>query len=33
MSEVPTISLRDFDQRRPEIIEELMDASMNVGFL
>lgn len=29
---VPTISLHDFDSRRDEIIQELMDASMNVGF-
>lgn len=33
MSAVPSISLRDFDVRRDEIISELMDASMNVGFL
>lgn len=30
---VPCISLHDFDKRRDEIIKELMDASMNVGFL
>lgn len=30
---VPCISLHDFDDRRDEIIKELMDASMNVGFL
>ncbi|KAK8858397.1 hypothetical protein IAR55_002624 [Kwoniella newhampshirensis] len=29
---VPTISLHDFDARRQDIINELMDASMNVGF-
>ncbi|WVW84412.1 hypothetical protein I302_106446 [Kwoniella bestiolae CBS 10118] len=29
---VPTISLHDFDTRRQEIIEQLMDASTNVGF-
>ncbi|OXG28322.1 hypothetical protein C367_02443 [Cryptococcus neoformans Ze90-1] len=29
---VPCISLHDFDDRRDEIIKELMDASMNVGF-
>ncbi|WWD04625.1 hypothetical protein V865_002696 [Kwoniella europaea PYCC6329] len=29
---VPTISLHDFDARRQEIINELMDASTNVGF-
>lgn len=29
---VPTISLRDFDRRRDEIIKELMDASTEVGF-
>jgi hypothetical protein len=32
-SQVPTISLKNFDERRSDIIEELMDASMNVGFL
>lgn len=29
---VPTISLRDFDNRRDEIIQQLMDASTEVGF-
>ncbi|KIR40923.1 hypothetical protein I307_05313 [Cryptococcus deuterogattii 99/473] len=29
---VPCISLHNFDERRDEIIKELMDASMNVGF-
>ena len=33
MSAVPTISLHDFEARRPEIIAQLMDASTNVGFL
>ena len=33
MSTVPTISLRDFESRRPDIIKELLDASTNVGFL
>lgn len=32
-STVPCISLHDFDQRRAEIIEQLMDASTRIGFL
>ncbi|RSH93110.1 hypothetical protein EHS25_007463 [Saitozyma podzolica] len=32
MPGVPTISLHDFDARRDEIIQQLMDAATNVGF-
>ncbi|ORY20998.1 hypothetical protein BCR39DRAFT_554336 [Naematelia encephala] len=32
MSAVPTISLKDFDARKEEITQQLMDASINVGF-
>lgn len=30
---VPAISLHDFDDRRQEITDELMKASIEVGFL
>lgn len=33
MGSVPTISLHDFEARRPTIIDELMEASTQVGFL
>lgn len=32
-STVPCISLHDFQDRRTEIIEQLMDASTRIGFL
>ena len=32
-SSVPCISLHDFEQRRADIIEQLMDASTRIGFL
>lgn len=32
-SSVPCISLHNFEQRRTEIIDQLMDASTRIGFL
>jgi hypothetical protein len=31
--EVPQISLRDFETRREEIKQQLIDAASNIGFL